>query len=61
MAIDDRLRIVAVELVEGDFIGIILSDDTAVLISMEEITSLGLPTFTILQSETGSDTCKTLQ
>ena len=45
------LRIVDVELVDGAFIGVHLSDNTAILISAAQIFMLDLPRFTILLDE----------
>ena len=46
-----ELRIVEVELVEGDLVGVRLSDDTVFLLSAEEILSLDLPRYTLLPSD----------
>ncbi|MGI4758762.1 MAG: hypothetical protein ACRYGF_18175 [Janthinobacterium lividum] len=48
-----KLRIVEVELVEGDLIGVRLSDDTVLLLSAEELLSLDTPRYTLLPDDTG--------
>ncbi|MGI4758573.1 MAG: hypothetical protein ACRYGF_17195 [Janthinobacterium lividum] len=47
--------IVDVELVESDLIGVRLSDNTVLLVSAEEILSLGLPRYTLLSDDDDSE------
>ena len=49
--VEDRLEIIAVELVDGGFVGITLSDRTALLLSAREILMLRLPTYEVLDTE----------
>ena len=45
---DETLRIVEVELVEHDMVGVTLSDETAILVTLKEILSLKPAFFAVL-------------